>query len=221
MTIKEIALLCGVKVKTIYRWAEQVKFLNDKMSLRKKIDDGSPENPADFTLEETLAIIGDGSNNRALEALLREHAANRTALAVRDAAPSDRQGQIEAVFGALMEQYRRLEERVEAQSAQLALLPAILERLGERKPTLVELRARELKRFLEDNVQVTGNKNDKVVTYFLYNLYSSKVAEEVRYSRNAFPHVALGMLPGATGLKIRGYNTELRGVIENRASQYD
>jgi transposase len=54
MTVREIAELCRVDVRTIYRWVES---LNDKMSLRNKLDEGSPKAPAKFTLEETLAIV--------------------------------------------------------------------------------------------------------------------------------------------------------------------
>jgi hypothetical protein len=55
------------------------------MSLRNQIDEGSPERPADFTLEETLAIIGAGGRNgrnKALASLLAENAANKNAVAV-------------------------------------------------------------------------------------------------------------------------------------------
>jgi transposase len=83
MTIKEIAELCGVDSRTIYRWAEKAESLNDKMSLRNKIGEGSPENPADFTLEETLAIIGEGGGNKTLASLLAENAVTKNALAVQ------------------------------------------------------------------------------------------------------------------------------------------
>jgi hypothetical protein len=77
MTIKEIAELCGVRVMTVYRWIEKAESLNNKMLLRKQIDEGSPERPADFTLEETLAIIGDGGKNTTLASLLEENAASK------------------------------------------------------------------------------------------------------------------------------------------------
>jgi len=81
MTVKDIAELCGVEAKTVYRWTEKAESLNDKMSLRKKIDAGSPETPADFTLEETLAIIDKGGGHTTLAALLEDNAKNKNALA--------------------------------------------------------------------------------------------------------------------------------------------
>jgi hypothetical protein len=47
------------------------------------LDKGSPERPADFTLEETLAIIGEGGGNKALASLLAEDARNKDALEIR------------------------------------------------------------------------------------------------------------------------------------------
>ena len=68
MTVKEIAELCGVDKTTVYRWVEHDNFLSCKMQLRKsileQIQNGSPEVPADFSLEETLAIIRDGGKMR-------------------------------------------------------------------------------------------------------------------------------------------------------------
>ena len=76
MTVKEIAELCGVDKTTVYRWVEHDNFLSCKMQLRKsileQIQNGSPEVPADFSLEETLAIIRDGGKNETLAALLEK-----------------------------------------------------------------------------------------------------------------------------------------------------
>jgi transcriptional regulator with XRE-family HTH domain len=83
MTIKEIVELCGVKKQTILNWAHKLEVLNQKIWLRisEKLAQGSPENPANFTLEETLAIIGEGGGNKMLAALLAENAANKDVLA--------------------------------------------------------------------------------------------------------------------------------------------
>ena len=84
MTVKEIAELCGVDKTTVYRWVEHDNFLSCKMQLRKsileQIQNGSPEVPADFSLEETLAIIRDGGKNETLAALLEETQNLETAL---------------------------------------------------------------------------------------------------------------------------------------------
>ena len=86
MTIKEIAELCGVDKTTVYRWVEKDDFLSCEMQLRKSIikknKKGSPEKPSDFSLEETLAIIGDGGGNKTLAALLEENSRNKNALSI-------------------------------------------------------------------------------------------------------------------------------------------
>jgi transcriptional regulator with XRE-family HTH domain len=84
MTIKEIAELCGVDRRTIERWAHKVsndpgqnaQGLAEKLEQAKK----SGKDPADFTLEETLAVIGEGSGNKTLAVLLAENASNKNAL---------------------------------------------------------------------------------------------------------------------------------------------
>ena len=115
MTIKEIADLCGVDERTIYRWTEDPACkvqaeADDKMSsdlflqIRKKLDSAGHGKPANFTLEETLAIIGEGGKNKALAALLAENAANKNALTTRSSlAPAEWQGKIEAMLLTLME----------------------------------------------------------------------------------------------------------------------
>ncbi|UTC65198.1 hypothetical protein E4O00_03260 [Treponema sp. OMZ 788] len=77
MTIKEIAELCGVEERTVRNWCHGKRFLRENFSLRnvivKKLEKGSPERPSDFSLEETLAIIGDGGGNKTLAAMLEEN----------------------------------------------------------------------------------------------------------------------------------------------------
>ena len=101
MTIKGIAELCGVDDTTVLRWIRKEDFLNCKMQLRngindnilsrnirlrnqilEKLDQGSPERPSDYDLEETLAIIGEGGGNKTLATLLAENAANKDKLAI-------------------------------------------------------------------------------------------------------------------------------------------
>jgi hypothetical protein len=84
MTIKEITELCGVDRRTVERWAHKVsddpghfaQGLAEKLMEAEK----SGKAPADFTLEETLAVIGEGGGNKVLVSLLAENAANKNAL---------------------------------------------------------------------------------------------------------------------------------------------
>jgi hypothetical protein len=87
MTIKEIAELCGVKEDhTIRNWINSEDFLKVNFTLRngikEKLEQGSPEILSDYTLEETLEIIGGGGGNKALASLLAENAATKNALTV-------------------------------------------------------------------------------------------------------------------------------------------
>lgn len=84
MTVKEIAELCGVEDRTVRNWCHGERFLKENFSLRnaivEKLSNGSPEVPADFSPEETLAIIRDGGKNETLAALLEETQNLETAL---------------------------------------------------------------------------------------------------------------------------------------------
>jgi hypothetical protein len=98
MTIKEIAELCGVTEQTILNWTHKISddpvqnahgsVVNDlpknAQGLTEKLAEArkSGKDPADFTLDETLTIIGDGGGNKTLASLLAENAANKDALAV-------------------------------------------------------------------------------------------------------------------------------------------
>ena len=84
MTVKEIAELCGIEDRTVRNWCHGERFVKDNFSLRnaivEKLSNGSPEVPADFSLEETLAIIRDGGKNETLAALLEKERDLTTAL---------------------------------------------------------------------------------------------------------------------------------------------
>lgn len=84
MTVKEISELCGVEDRTVRNWCHGERFLKENFSLRnaivEKLSNGSPEVPADFSLEETLAIIRDGGKNETLAALLEKERDLTTAL---------------------------------------------------------------------------------------------------------------------------------------------
>jgi transcriptional regulator with XRE-family HTH domain len=85
MTIREIAELCGVRRRTVELWAGKEDFLSENFSLRnrilEKLEQGSPEKPSKYNLEETLAIIGEGGGNKTLASLLEENAVNKDTLA--------------------------------------------------------------------------------------------------------------------------------------------
>jgi predicted transcriptional regulator len=110
MTIKEIADLCGVTEQTIRNWthkvaddpAKNLQGLAEKLAEAEK----SGKDPADFTLEETLTIIGEGGKNKALASLLAENAVTKNALAV--------QSEAMAKFAKLVEKLPELMDRLEA-----------------------------------------------------------------------------------------------------------
>lgn len=63
MTTKEIAEAVGKDISTVQRW---VKKMNGKMqSIDGKMQSSTSTNPADFTYEETLAIIEHGMGKNA------------------------------------------------------------------------------------------------------------------------------------------------------------
>ena len=65
MNTKEIALAVNKTERSVQRW---VKKLGDKVSsINDKMSASSPMNPADFTLEETIAIIEQGLGKNAAE----------------------------------------------------------------------------------------------------------------------------------------------------------
>jgi hypothetical protein len=124
MTIKEIAELRGTNRTTVLRWAHKIADdpVQNAQGLAVKLAEAekSGKDPADFTLEETLAIIGEGGRNKALASLLAENAANKNALAVLDGGgmltPEPMKKMIEAfsmlkrVHGELQNVYRQNED---------------------------------------------------------------------------------------------------------------
>jgi predicted transcriptional regulator len=85
MTVKEIAELCGVTEQTVLNWAHKFDGSDQKIwsDIFKKLANAGHGVPADFTLDETLAIIGEGGGNKALASLLAENAVNKDALAIQ------------------------------------------------------------------------------------------------------------------------------------------
>jgi predicted transcriptional regulator len=96
MTIKEIADLCGVDERTVLRWAHRLekidpnnltqsaekisaaRFLQIVKDIKEKLENAGHGIPADFTLEETITIIGKGGENETLASLLSENARKNT-----------------------------------------------------------------------------------------------------------------------------------------------
>jgi len=82
MTIKEIVKLTGKSETTIRRWISSAKMAHISA---KMADAGSAKVPADFTLDETIAIIRAGGNHT-LADLLKQNAEQdkKTALTKRE-----------------------------------------------------------------------------------------------------------------------------------------
>jgi DNA-binding transcriptional MerR regulator len=187
MTVKEIAELCGVNETTVLRWihktaddllqnAEGSKMNNaqgDPMQnaqgdlrnfyegLKMKLSDAQKTGsiPADFTLEETIAIIGDGGKNKTLAALLAENAANKNAVAARNGTT--------AIFEQLLARLDRIEKA----------LSAGLSANNTDKPLLPDPKEeayRELRQFVEQRLIITAqHKRDSVIVDYLYDKYRS------------------------------------------------
>jgi predicted transcriptional regulator len=167
MTIKEIAGLCGVDETTIARWIRGERFLNCKMQLRnsviEKLDHGSPERPSDYDLEETLAIIGEGGENKALAALLAENAANKNALAIQGATGG---------------------------AAQIAAFSGLMERVAKLLDDPQKAQNEELERFVRDNMEY-DEKHISVSTVRLLHHGYEKIAEKPFSEREFMLKIAL------------------------------
>ncbi|MCL2410103.1 MAG: hypothetical protein FWC97_00525 [Treponema sp.] len=137
MTIKEIAELCGVTEQTIRNWTHKVAGDPTKnlqgLTIKLQEAEKSGTTPADFTLEETLVIIGDGGNNKTLAALLADNAALKNAITIRTEATT---------------RLERLEKAVFAEH--LASINYDPEAVQQSK----------IKRFLVENLNITGRRQD-------------------------------------------------------------
>lgn len=118
MTVKKIAELCGVDRTTVLRWVYKLNPVqnaqgsnpgqnaqghsgNFYQGIINKLEEAekSGTTAANLTLDETLAIIGEGGENKALASLLAENAANRNAIAVRSNDP----GRLDRIEKAIVE----------------------------------------------------------------------------------------------------------------------
>lgn len=82
MTVKDITEAVGRGESTIRRWIDKAPFHNPELVLRK-IREGSPENPADFDLDETIEIIRHGMGANAAD-LFRMSANNKMPAIIDD-----------------------------------------------------------------------------------------------------------------------------------------
>jgi predicted transcriptional regulator len=215
MTIKEIAELCGVSGETVRRWIHSIadptqnvegdpgqnaQGLSDDpaknwQGLAEKLAEAekSGKDPADFTLEETLAIIGEGGGNKALASLLADNAVTKNALTIQNVAMAKLGEQLEMLKslpeqfekfkGYAVEAYKKLEARVDG--AYKEVLDNAVENaaaevkeylIAEHKPSAHEAQLGELKRYLSLTITATGDKRDKIDLFRLYGSYEAKVA---------------------------------------------
>jgi predicted transcriptional regulator len=221
MTIKEIAELCGVEDRTVRYWISGEDFLKENFSLRnaiqEKLEQGSPEHPSDFTLDETLAIIRDGGNNKTLASLLAENAVTKNALAAQSGAMAkiaklidklpewaewfekskNLPERFEKFKGQTVEAYKKLEARVEkayievldnASANAAAEVKEYL--LSAHKPSAHEAQLADLKNYLSLTIAATGDRRDKIELFRLYPEYVAKCANPI--PKDAFAtHVLL------------------------------
>lgn len=76
MTIKEIAKLTGKNKSTIGRWIEK----NQLQNAIDKLQNATNQNPANFTLNETIEILRAGKISESIVSLLKENAENKNLL---------------------------------------------------------------------------------------------------------------------------------------------
>jgi transcriptional regulator with XRE-family HTH domain len=167
MTIKKIAELCGVDRRTVERWAHKVSDDpgQNAQGLAEKLKEAekSGKDPADFTLDETLAIIGEGGGNKPLASLLAENARNKDALAVN--APRTREefltrlerieSSVTEKVAARIEHLTQLAEKIEAR-----LLPP-QERVGGSVPYMPpHTNNYSIIYFAQHNLFITGDAAD-------------------------------------------------------------
>lgn len=124
MTTKQIAEAVGKNERSVQRWAKAV---GDKMSsVGDKMAASSPNAPADYTLDETLAIIQHGMGKNAAD-LYRASAAPAAAASRPEVATLTERdlwiigGIVRAALGEVDARVSRIEARVEERQA---LLPA-------------------------------------------------------------------------------------------------
>lgn len=123
MTIKEIAELCGVDDTTILRWTRNISDCKMQSDIKSKLKKSGHGIASDFSLEETLAIIGDGGGNKTLAALLEENSKNKNALSI--AGPGGGAVQILNKFNNRLERMEKTLEDIKKGQLQISAQPEI------------------------------------------------------------------------------------------------
>ena len=243
MTIKEIAELCGVNETTVLRWIRREDFLNCKMQLRnsnedflnlnfglrnrirEKLENGSPENPSDYDLEETLAIIGDGGKNKTLAALLAENAQNKDAITVSNGVPAQI-GQLTARLDGLENAINNFTETLK----QALIRPAPSRKAIEHKhygeaPLKRDRKELAFKDFISKNIEIMGS-HFYMKKADVWQWYKEYVKKEDRLGENEFFEELAVAFPGMSidtgknnqircyGVKIKGNFASLRACGE-------
>jgi DNA-binding transcriptional MerR regulator len=166
MTIKEIAELCGIKgTHTIRNWINRDDFLKGNFTLRnrikEKLDQGSPECPSDYNLEETLVIIGEGGGNKTLAALLAENADNKDKLvAVDNRYMGIREG-IE----------RLIDEKIQGFMQDIGQKLSEIKKLVALPAPAVDDSLQNIIKFIENHIINTGYQYDIVKQCDVWDLY--------------------------------------------------
>jgi predicted transcriptional regulator len=167
MTIKEVAELCGVTEQTVLNWTHKVAddLPKNLEGLSVKLEEArkSGKDPADFTLDETLAIIGEGGKNKALASLLAENAVNKNALAVQSEAMA-KITKLAEKLPELMEWYEKTKNLPEQLEKFKGYAVAAYKKLAVRQD---EVEARVDGAYKEVLNNATSNATGEVIEYLL------------------------------------------------------
>jgi predicted transcriptional regulator len=143
MTIKEIAELCGRAQSTIRNWITSA----NSADLSAKIAEAQQaKKPANFTIEETIAIVRAGKNET-LANLLAENAQNRENY----------------------EKYLSLMEGLRGEIAKISAKPTAL-------PDPKETANRELEEFIQKTIEVDPKRIYRVYVHQLYHAYKKEAS---------------------------------------------
>jgi hypothetical protein len=178
--------------------------------ITEKLDNAGHGISAEFTLDETLAIIGEGGGNKALASLLAENAANKAMLTVRSrpAIPEQLERlisiKVKEAAAPIVERQKRMEADIKA------LRQAVEGQKMLDDPEDKQLR--EIKRFMVENLNVTGRSHDYVFLSNLYRFYG-KVTHDYTMSMDALLY-AVGKI-SMNGIRVvrKGAYRGLRGCL--------
>lgn len=122
MTTKEIAVAVGKAEKTVRTWASKATAKSAEATAKSA--EATPAHPADWTLDESCAIIEVGLGKNAAS-LFRENAKNKAVPAVGSSLTARDMEVIGGIVAAIMASMNSRVEKIEAKIEQRqALLPA-------------------------------------------------------------------------------------------------